>query len=87
MIYRTESRRYRMEDGTSYRGWDLVGFENGAEALRVADMTEDRRFAELLCAALNREKAEPMHITDIISDFLSDSEWKNSLLHGQGVIY
>lgn len=82
MTYRAVARRYRTEDGTAYTGYDILGEGAGEAPLRVEDVTEDRRFARLLCAALNREQAEPVHVLDVISDFLSDSELKNSLLRG-----
>ena len=80
MIYRAVPRRYRTSDGVRYTGYDVIGQEDGLDTLRVEDVTEDARFARLLCAALNREQAEPVHVLDIISDFLADSQWKNSLL-------
>ncbi len=81
MTYQSIPHRRRTEDGTEYIGYDILGQEAGREPLLIEDVTEDGRFAEALCAALNREGAEPVHVFDIISDFLSDEEWKNSLLY------
>ena len=80
MTYRIFSRRCRTADGVGYTGWGIEGTGEGEETLRVEDVTEDKRFAELLAAALNREQAEPVHVFDIISDFLADPELKRSLL-------
>ena len=80
MTYRIFSRRCRTADGTGYIGWGIEGTGEGEETLRVEDVTEDKQFALLLAAALNREQAEPVHIFDIISDFLADPELKRSLL-------
>ena len=80
MTYRIFSRRCRTADGVRYVGWGIEGTGEGEETLRVEDVTEDKRFAELLAAALNREQAEPVHVFDVISDFLADSELKRSLL-------
>ena len=80
MTYRIFSRRCRTADGVGYVGWGIEGTGEGEETLRVEDVTEDKRFAQLLAAALNREKAEPVHVFDIISDFLADPELKRSLL-------
>ena len=80
MTYRIFSRRCRTADGTPYIGWGIEGSGEGEETLRIEDVTEDKRFARLLAAALNREQAEPVHVFDIISDFLADPELKRSLL-------
>ncbi len=82
MTYRIFPMRCRTVDGTRYTGWGIEGTDEGGRSLRLEDVTEDRRFAELLAAVLNREQAEPVHVADIISDFLSDSELKRSLLGG-----
>ena len=80
MTYRIFSRRCRTADGVRYTGWGIEAVEDGKPVLRLEDVTEDRQFARLLAAALNREQAEPVHVFDIISDFLADPELKRSLL-------
>ena len=80
MTYRIFSQRCRTADGVRYVGWGIEGTGEGEETLRVEDVTENKRFAELLAAALNREQAEPIHVFDVISDFLADPELKRSLL-------
>lgn len=80
MTYRIFSQRCRTADGVRYIGWGIEGTGPGEEPLRLEDVTEDRRFAALLAAALNREQAEPVHVFDVISDFLADPELKRSLL-------
>ena len=80
MTYRVFSQRCRTADGVRYIGWGIEGSGEGEETLRLEDVTEDKRFALLLAAALNREQAEPAHVFDIISDFLADPELKRSLL-------
>ena len=80
MTYRIFSQRRRTADGVGYTGWGIEGRGEGEEPLRLEDVTEDKRFAELLAAALNREKAEPVHVFDVVSDFLADPELKRSLL-------
>jgi hypothetical protein len=80
MTYRVFSQRCRTADGISYTGWGIEGIGEGEQPLRLEDVTEDRQFARLLAAVLNREQAEPVHVFDIISDFLADPELKRSLL-------
>ena len=80
MTYRIFSRRCRTAGGDRYTGWGIEGVEGGKPVFRLEDVTEDKRFARLLAAALNREQAEPVHVFDIVSDFLADSELKRSLL-------
>ncbi len=82
MTYRIFSRRCRTADGARYTGWGIEAVEEGKTVLRLEDVTEDRQFARLLAAALNREQAEPVHVFDIVSDFLADPELKRSLLGG-----
>ena len=81
MTYRTSARIYHMEDGTPYTGYDIVGRSEEGAPIRVEDVTDDRSYAKLLCAVLNRERVEPVHLFDVISDILADSEMKNTLLH------
>ena len=78
MTYRVFSQRCRTSDGIRYTGWGIEG--SGEGEARLEDVTEDKQFALLLAAALNREQAEPVHVFDIISDFLADPELKRSLL-------
>ena len=79
MTYRVFSQRCRTSDGIRYTGWGIEGSGEGEAPLRL-DVTEGKQFALLLAAALNREQAEPVHVFDIISDFLADPELKRSLL-------
>ena len=81
MTYQCIPHRRHTEDGTAYIGYDILGQEAGREPLLVEDVTEDGRFAEALCQALDREGVEPVHVFDVISDFLSDEALKNSLLY------
>ena len=82
MVYYTVfSQQMFTQESGSYTGWGIEGREeDGSPAGRVEDLTEDREFALLVAAALNREQAEPVHVFDIISDFLADPELKRSLL-------
>ena len=80
MTYRVFSQRCRTSAGIRYTGWGIEGSGEGEAPLRLEDVTEDKQFALLLAAALNREQAEPVHVFDIISDFLADPELKRSLL-------
>ena len=80
MTYRVFSQRCRTSDGICYTGWGIEGRGEGEETLRLEDVTEDKQFAVLLAAVLNREQAEPVHVFDIISDFLADPALKRSLL-------
>ena len=82
MTYRIFPARCRTAEGVRYTGWGIEGVGEDGKRVRVEDVTEDRRFAELLAAVLNRERAEPVHVYDVISDFLSDPELKRSLLDG-----
>ena len=81
MTYQIMPRTRRGEDGSEYLGYDILGQEAGQPPLLAEDVTEDRRFALALCEALNRERVEPVHFFDVISDFLSDTALKNSLLY------
>ena len=65
----------------SYTGWGIEGREeDGSPACRVEDLTEDREFALLVAAALNRENAEPVHLRDILEDLLADPAARETLL-------
>ena len=65
----------------TYIGWGIQGREeDGREAGRVEDLTEDREFAELVAAALNREQAEPVHLRDILEDLLGVPGAREALL-------
>ena len=65
----------------SYTGWGIQGREeDGSPAGRVEDLTEDREFALLVAAALNREQAEPVHLRDILEDLLGVPEAREALL-------
>ena len=81
MTYHSVPHHRRTEDGAAYIGYDILGQEAGREPLLIEDVTEDRRFALALCDVLNRERVEPEHFFDVIFDFLSDEELKNSLLY------
>ena len=65
-----------------YTGWGIEGREeDGSPAGRVEDLTEDREFALLVAAALNREQAEPVHLRDILEDLLGVPDIREALLH------
>lgn len=65
----------------SYTGWGIEGREeDGSPAGRVEDLTEDREFALLVAAALNREQAEPVHLRDILEDLLADPAARDALM-------
>ncbi len=82
MKYRVFSTRCHSEIIGAYRGWGIRGRDGTGQRVFVEDISEDREFVCLLAAALNRERVEPVHVYDIITDFLSDPERKKSLLHG-----
>ena len=81
MTYRIFSQRCRTSDGIRYTGWGIEGRGEGEEALRLEDVTEDKQFALLLAAALNREQAEPVHLRDILEDLLGVPDIREALLH------
>lgn len=81
MTYHSVPHHRRTEDGAEYIGYDILGQETGREPLLIEDVTEDGRFALALSDLLNRERVEPVHAFDVIFDFLSDEELKNSLLY------
>ena len=65
----------------AYTGWGIEGREeDGSPAGRVEDLTEDRDFALLVAAALNRERAEPVHLRDILEDLLGVPGAREALL-------
>ena len=68
----------------AYTAWGIEGREeDGSPAGRVEDLTEDREFALLVAAALNREQAEPIHLRDILEDLLGDPEAREALLSAE----
>jgi len=75
MTYHVIRGEYRTEDGVRYVGW---GIEGGG--VRVEDVSTDKAAVSALAALLERERAEPVHLFDIISDFLADFGEENSLL-------
>ena len=79
--YTVFSRQYFTRELGSYTGWGIEGRdESGGSAGRVEDLTEDREFALLVAAALNREGAEPVHLRDILEDLLADPMAREMLL-------
>lgn len=79
--YSVFSQQLRHRELGTYTGWGIEGREeDGSPAGRVEDLTEDREFALLVAAALNREQAEPVHLRDILEDLLGDPEARTRLL-------
>jgi len=79
--YSVFSREIRDEELGTYTGWGIEGREaDGSLAGRVEDLTEQRDFALLVAAALNREQAEPVHLRDILEDLLGDPDARERLL-------
>ncbi|MBQ8409127.1 MAG: hypothetical protein IJY39_09730 [Clostridia bacterium] len=53
------------------RGWYSLRTEMGTgERKLYRDLTQDRRKIEELCARINKGRVSPIHIDDIIEDFL-----------------
>ena len=82
MVYYTVfSQQMFTQESGSYNGWGIEGREeDGSPAGRVEDLTEDREFALLVAAALNREQAEPVHLRDILEDLLGLPDVREALL-------
>ena len=81
VYYSVFSQELFAEGSGSYIGWGIEGREeDGNPAGRVEDLTEDREFALLVAAALNREQAEPVHLRDILEDLLEDPQAREALL-------
>ena len=79
--YTVFSQNLYVRELGSYTGWGIEGREeDGSCAGRVEDLTEDREFALLVAAALNRERAEPVHLRDILEDLLGDPAAREALL-------
>ena len=79
--YSVFSQEIRDRDLGTYIGWGIEGREeDGSLAGRVEDLTEERDFALLVAAALNREQAEPVHLRDILEDLLGDPDARDILL-------
>ena len=79
--YSVFSQQVFTQELGSYTSWGIEGREeDGSPAGRVEDLTEDREFALLVAAALNREKAEPVHLRDILEDLLADPMAREALL-------
>ena len=63
--YSVFARELRDPELGSYTGWGIEGREeDGSPTGRVEDLTEDRDFALLVAAALNREQVEAVHLRD-----------------------
>ena len=82
MVYYTVfSQQIFTQELGCYTGWGIEGREeDGSPAGRVEDLTEDREFALLVAAALNREQAEPVHLRDILEDLLGVPDVREALL-------
>ena len=79
--YEVFAQELHDRDLGTYTGWGIQGREeDGSLAGRVEDLTEDRDFALLVAAALNREQAEPIHLRDILEDLLGDPEARTRLM-------
>ena len=82
--YSVFSQEIRDRDLGTYIGWGIEGREeDGSLAGRVEDLTEERDFALLVAAALNREQAEPVHLRDILEDLLGDTDAREGLLNAR----
>ncbi len=79
--YTVFSDTYVHETLGPYRGWGIEArLPDGSCAGRVEDISEDCAYVQLVAAVLNRERAEPVHLRDILENFLSDPDTKNTLL-------
>ena len=82
VYYSAFSQQMYTQELGSYTGWGIeCREEDGSPAGRVEDLTEDREFALLVAAALNREQAEPVHLRDILEDLLGVPDVREALLH------
>lgn len=58
----------------SYLAYGIVGFEmvnkNRKELIRVSDVLTDKKAVENLIDLCNAEHLDPVHIYDVIEDFL-----------------
>ena len=80
--YSVFSQEIRDRELGTYTGWGIEAREeDGSPAGRVEDLTEDREFALLVAAALNREQAEPVHLRDILEDLLGDPMAREELMN------
>lgn len=48
-------------------GWGIEAVQSIA---RIDDISPDREAVAALCTAMNREKLEPVHMMDVVLDFL-----------------
>ncbi|MBP5166025.1 MAG: hypothetical protein ILP09_02045 [Oscillospiraceae bacterium] len=55
-----------------HTGWGIEARHgDGSPAGRISDISENRRYVELLAEMLNREEVEAVHLRDIVEDMLS----------------
>lgn len=60
-------KKYKSDDNIQYTGY---GIYNKQYNIQVDDITTQRRELEKLIVKLNREHLSPVHIYDVIDDFL-----------------
>lgn len=79
--YTVFSKLYTHETLGTYLGWGIEArLPDGSCAGRVEDLSEDCAYVCLVAAVLNREKLEPVHLWDVLENFLSDPDTKKTLL-------
>ena len=71
VYYRIFSERIGGNGLREHIGWGIEArLADGSAAGRISDISENRRYVELLAEALNREEAEAVHLRDVVEDIL-----------------
>ena len=66
-MYKLISRKYRMENA-SYIGYGIATFD---ETVRIEDISTEKGEVEKLIGSCNGLCVSPVHLTDIVMDFLN----------------
>ena len=66
-MYKLISKKYRMENA-SYIGYGIATFD---ETVRIEDISVEKGEVEKLIVSCNDFDVSPVHLTDIVADFLN----------------
>jgi hypothetical protein len=72
--YRVFEERLSLPDCGAYSAYGIAAYAvgSGRTAARVADISTDKRRVDALAAKFNRLALRPVHLRDVVEDFLAE---------------
>ena len=70
-VYSVFCEKLSSEEGREYNGYGIKAEVGENQSLCVSDVTDDREALEALVRLCNDEGLDPIHIYDVIEDFLA----------------